>query len=60
MSVYAMHDGIQYAITEVRAGEWQWAFTSVQPLPAVQAALWATVTSGPAGSTARDRRLVHL
>ena len=27
MSVHALHQGIQYQITEVRFGEWQWSFT---------------------------------
>lgn len=27
MSVYALHEGIQYQITEIRSGEWQWSFT---------------------------------
>jgi hypothetical protein len=26
MSVHALHDGIQYEVTEVRPGEWQWSF----------------------------------
>ncbi len=26
MSVYASHQGIQYEITEIGSGEWQWSF----------------------------------
>lgn len=25
--MYALHDGIQYEIEEIRSGEWRWSFT---------------------------------
>ena len=35
MSVYALHRGMQYQITELRSGEWQWSF--MPPFGAVRA-----------------------
>jgi len=26
MTVYALHQGIRYEISELRSGEWQWSF----------------------------------
>jgi hypothetical protein len=44
MSVYALHEGIQYQIDEIRAGEWRWSF--VPPTGANRSGEWVANSNG--------------